>query len=140
MGKAASQQYSAFSLNFAKEVRESVKLLKRLTTAENKERQIVRMLHRRKCRLCANSTRYKYLQVPKINVNISMSSLVRFFGAHFIDLSALQIWLEDITGGEFLEEHLAVGQVALEDSQNSATPGLDMTFNMNIRVIAQVVR
>ena len=41
------------------------------------------------------------LQIPKVDVYISLPSFVRFLGAHFVDLSALQTWLEDITGNDF---------------------------------------
>ena len=55
-----------------------------------------------------------------------------------MDLMALKEWLENMLGGEFLEEHLAVGQVILERlAKYLLLPGLELNLNLNVRVVAQ---
>jgi hypothetical protein len=146
--KKSSEQFTvkvdvegAMSRDFAASVRESVARFEAELKAEKERLRQERIDAREKDMPIFVQTAQgikMLLQVPKSVVSLSLPSLVRFLAAHFVDLEALKIWLEDLTGATILHEQLAVGQVMLErGAKYVLLPGLDATFNLNVHILAQ---
>jgi hypothetical protein len=132
---------SEWDTDFVRSIRDQVNFVEAAAREEREEaRRREREARQRGCPIFLQTAPgiKMLMQIPKVDVNLMLPAFVRFLAAHFIDLLALKEWLEGMLGGEFLEEHLAVGQVVLERmSKYLLLPGLKLNLNLNVRVVAQ---